>query len=232
VTLEQRFIRNGVVVPLSGEPRQLVGARVIGCVAVEPGERRAGEFQRQAKRIASECARLSLVRLLREREPRHQRALERPSLGYALGRIAAGEASGLVVADLSRLTHSVPELGRVLEWFASHHARLVAADPGFDTGEEGGRLTLQTLIEIAGWERQRLIERTRKGMHAARENGPASVADFPELRQRIEQMRAGGITLQAIADRLNAERIPTVRGGAKWRPSSVQSAAGYQRRAR
>ena len=42
-------------------------------------------------------------------------------------------------------------------------------------------------------------------------------------------MRAGGMTLQAIADRLNAERIPTVRDGAEWRPSSVQSAACYQR---
>jgi hypothetical protein len=28
---------------------------------------------------------------------------------------------------------------------------------------------------------------------------------------------------------LNAEGVPTQRGGAKWRPSSVQSAAGYKR---
>jgi hypothetical protein len=37
------------------------------------------------------------------------------------------------------------------------------------------------------------------------------------------------MTLQAIADVLNAEGIPTLRGGAQWRPSSVQSAAGYRR---
>jgi hypothetical protein len=37
------------------------------------------------------------------------------------------------------------------------------------------------------------------------------------------------MTLQAIADVLNAEGAPTARGGAKWRPSSVQSAAGYRR---
>ena len=128
---------------------------------------------------------------------------------------------------------SVPELGRVLGWFASHDARLVAAaDPGFDTGEEDGRLILQTLIEIARWERQRLSERTRNGMRAAPPTGPASVAQFPELNQRIQVMRAEGMTLQAIADRLNAERIPTVRGGTKWRPSSVQTATGHQRPAR
>ena len=233
MALDQQFIRNGVDGPSAGESRRPVGVRVIGyaSVAVEPGERYAGEFQRQAERIDSECARrgLSLVRLLREREPRHQRALERPSLGYALGRIAAGEASGVVVADLSRLTHSVPELGRVLEWFASHDARLVAANPGFDTGEQGGRLTARTIIEVARWERERLSERTRIGMQAARSKGPRQVADFPALRERIAWMREDGMTLQAIADRLNAEGVPTVRGGSKWRPSSVQTAAGYRR---
>jgi hypothetical protein len=40
------------------------------------------------------------------------------------------------------------------------------------------------------------------------------------------------MTLQAIADQLNAEGVPTPRGGAKWRPSSVQTAAGYKRRSR
>jgi hypothetical protein len=45
-------------------------------------------------------------------------------------------------------------------------------------------------------------------------------------------MRAQGMTLQAIADRLNEKGVPTVRGGAKWRPSSVQAAAGYKRRPR
>jgi hypothetical protein len=42
-------------------------------------------------------------------------------------------------------------------------------------------------------------------------------------------MRSSGMTLQAIADRLNAEGVPTLRGGKMWRPSSVQVAAGYRR---
>ena len=42
-------------------------------------------------------------------------------------------------------------------------------------------------------------------------------------------MRTAGMTLQAIADVLNSEGVPTLRGGAMWRPSSVQSAAGYRR---
>ena len=42
-------------------------------------------------------------------------------------------------------------------------------------------------------------------------------------------MRARGMTLQAIADTLNSEGVPTLRGGSEWRPSSVQAAVGYKR---
>ena len=42
-------------------------------------------------------------------------------------------------------------------------------------------------------------------------------------------MRAQGMSLQAIADRLNEEGVPTLRGGEKWPPSSVQAAVGYRR---
>ena len=51
----------------------------------------------------------------------------------------------------------------------------------------------------------------------------------PALRRRIVRMRNAGMTLQAIADRLNQEGVPTVRGGAMWRPSSVQASLGYKR---
>jgi hypothetical protein len=39
------------------------------------------------------------------------------------------------------------------------------------------------------------------------------------------------MTLQAIADSLNEEGVPTARGAARWRPSSVQSVLGYKRAA-
>jgi DNA invertase Pin-like site-specific DNA recombinase len=222
--------------PASATPKRVsreARETVLGYASVDAGhgEPSKHDLRRQAAEIAGECERreLCLLDIVQERERRHQRALERPGLGYVLGRIAAGEVSGLVVVELSRVTHSVPELGRVLAWLSRRNARLVAAVPGFDTYDEAGRLVLRTLIEVSGWERQRLVERTRIGMRAARRKGPATVADNPELSERIAGMRARGMTLQAIADQLNADCIPTVRGGARWRPSSVQAAAGYQR---
>jgi DNA invertase Pin-like site-specific DNA recombinase len=190
-------------------------------------------LRRQVEEIASECERrgLRLLEVVRERERErlHTRPLERPGLGYALGQLAAGRASGLVVSELSRVSHSVPELGRVLDWLSHRDARFVAILPGLDTDEAAGRLVVRTIIEVSRWERERLVERTRNGMLAARRKGPARVSDYPQLIGRIAGMRAAGMTLQAIANQLNAEGIPTVRGGATWRPSSVQAAAGYER---
>jgi DNA invertase Pin-like site-specific DNA recombinase len=182
--------------------------------------------------IAAECKRrgLALLETVRDREPQSASAPRRPGLGRALQRIMDGEAQGLAVAELSRLGDSVPELGRVLEWFLQSDVRLIAASPSLDTEEEAGRLAVSTIIELSRWEHERLVERTRMGMRAAQRKGPPRVADQPELRERIARMRAEGMTLQRIADRLNAEGVPTVRGGAKWRTSSVQTAAGYRRR--
>jgi hypothetical protein len=166
---------------------------------------------------------------VRDREPRRGPALSRPGLGYTLQRIFAGDAKGLVVADLSRLTHSVAELGRLLQLFLGSDVRFIAAVPALDTAEGAGLQTVRTIVEISRWEHERLVARTRNGMLAARHKGPRRVADHPELMERIARMRADGKTLQAIADHLNAEGVPTMRGGIKWRPSSVQAATGYQR---
>ncbi len=191
----------------------------------------ARDFRGQAEQIAAECCRLgaTLLQLVREREPDSGRALQRPGLAYALESIEAGDADGLVVADLSRVTRSAAELGRVLQCFVDHEARLIAIGQGLDTDTESGRLAVRTLIDVSRWEHERLVERTRNGMRAARRKGPPGVADNPQLKERIAQMRAAGMTLEAIAGQLNREGTPTVRGGAKWRPSSVQVAAGYRR---
>ena len=206
---------------------------VLGYASVqeEHDERSHGELRRQAAQIAAECERrrLNLLAVVREHERQHQRPLERPGLAYALEQIATGEASGIVVAELCRVTHSVSDLGRVLEWLAGRDARFVAAGPGLDTEEEAGRLALRAIIEVSRWERERLVERTRNGMREARRKGPASVADDPELSERIARMRA------RRRDPPSDRRRPEYRGysdGQRWRqvaPSSVQAAAGYRR---
>lgn len=209
------------------------GLPVLGyaSVATHARARHEAEFRAQVQAITAACRRrgLGLLDVVREREPDHGKSLQRPGLGYALQRIADGEAKGLVVADLSRICRSLTDLGEILEWFSRAGARLIAVKPGLDTGGQPGQLATRALINVSRWERERLSERTRKGLEAARRGGRSGVADNPKLRDRIARMRAQGMTLQAIADRLNEDGVPTVRGGAKWRPSSVQAAVGYRR---
>ena len=215
------------------------GSPVIGYASIPgPGAAARRELERQAKVIANECEcrGVRLLEIVREHEPSSGKALSRPGLAYAMERIAIGEVSGLVVSELSRVTRSAAELGRIIEWLDRSHARFIAATDGLDTNEVEGHLAADLLVEVSRWESERLSERTRKGLRAARGNGLAlgrpGVIDNPQLRERIPKMRAQGMTLQAIADRLNEEGVPTVRGGAKWRHSSVQAAAGYLRRPR
>lgn len=214
------------------------GAKAVVGYASGPGQGvgAARELEQQADTIARECAHrgLRLVEIVYEREPANGKALSRPGLAYALKRIDAGDASGLVVSELCRITRSAAELGKVIELLGRSNTRLVAIAQGFDTERVEGRLAADLLVEVSRWEFERLSERTRTGLEAARRNGNSTgrpaVVDHPHLERRIARMRADGMTLQGIADRLNEEGVPTLRGGAKWRHSSVQAAAGYRRR--
>ena len=210
--------------------------RVIGYAScIQAGPSAALELKEQAEVITAESRRrgFELIELVGEQAPASGKGLSRPGLSYALDRIRAREASGMLVVELSRITQSVSELGTIMDWLRRLDVRLIASADSFDSESEEGRLAGALLIEVSKWERNRLSERTRSGLQAARLSGRsagrAAVADDPDLSERIARMRAEGMTLQAIADRLNEEGVPTVRGGTKWRHSSVQAAAGYRR---
>jgi DNA invertase Pin-like site-specific DNA recombinase len=185
--------------------------------------------------ITSECQRrgLRLLELVREREPSNGKGLSRPGLDYALEQIGAGRAAGLIVTELSRLTRSAPDLGAIIQRLFDWDARLIAVTHGLDTDDPVARQFSDLLVEISRWERERISDRTRRGLEAARLQGRltgrAAVTDNPDLSEWITQMRSRGMTLQAIADELNKQNVPTVRGGSKWRHSSVQTAIGYRR---
>jgi peptidoglycan hydrolase-like protein with peptidoglycan-binding domain len=212
------------------------GVRALGYVSVPNADRRDdARLTKQAARIDALCEERGwlLVATVRDVEGDNGKGLDRPGLQYALERIAQGEASCLVVSHLGRLTRSAGDLGRILERLRAERGRLVAIDVGLDTGSHDGDIAADALMAIGVWERRRLGERTRKGLAAARARGAAggrpAVRDVPALQERIVAMRSAGMTLQAIADRLNAEGVPTLRGGKQWRPSSVQAATGYRR---
>lgn len=146
----------------------------------------------------------------------------RSGLAGALELLAAGEATVLVVAELRDVASSLGELVGLLGWLEEAGAELIAADVGFDSGGTGARRAVVLLREVERWDREPHPARRPRGR-------PGLSSVDPQLARRLAQLRERGLSLQAIADALNAERVPTPRGGVEWRPSSVQAALGYRR---
>ena len=213
------------------EPTTTGGAIGYTCLPAS----RNGELARDTEAIEAWCAEggLAVAKIVHDVEGQSGERAGGPALGWALDQIATGQADTLVVARLRNLSPTVASLPRLLQWFTEPERRLVAIDLRLDTATDAGRLAASALAGVGSWENERLSERTRRGLEAARSRGRgragAAVADVPELRERIVRMRKDGMTLQAIADALNEEGVPTLRGGAKWRPSSVHGATGYRR---
>ncbi len=145
-----------------------------------------------------------------------------PQLAMALEPIAAGDVSVLLVSSLRTVAGSLRELVGLIDWLSAAGAALVTEDTGLDTASSAGRTAAALLREIASWDEAPGPGRPRRGR-------PSLSRLSPELVDRIVALRATGMSLQAIADQLNAEGMPTPRGGTTWRPSSVQSALGYRR---
>jgi DNA invertase Pin-like site-specific DNA recombinase len=201
-----------------------------------PERRRAvsPESRYQARRIRAVCEARGMVlhKLVGDVQSYSGPDLERPGLMHALRLLAEGEVSCLVVTGLDRLSRSAANLGTLVQRLDELGARLVVIDIDLDTRSEEGRMAARALMQVGALERSgqpgAKPERPRPRREGSSGGRPA-VSDRPLLQRRIATMRASGMTLQAIADTLNAEGVPTLRGGAKWRPSSVQAATGYRR---
>ncbi|WP_081686497.1 peptidoglycan-binding protein [Candidatus Solirubrobacter pratensis] len=203
--------------------------RVLGYVRSRAGEPPAARLKESAETIAAWCERRGweLGQVVHDVEAPERRRVDRPGLNYALGQVADGAAAGLVCVKLSDLADSVADLGALLQAFADGDAFLVALDYDIDTSSTEGALAISALREVGEWERRRSERHARRGLAAVSTH--AAVRDDPALSARIAAMRARGMSLQAIADTLNDEGVPTIRGGSHWRPSSVQAATGYKR---
>ncbi len=150
---------------------------VIGYVAVAPGADR--DLDRVAEDIGSWCERRGwhLTQLVHDVEPANERIADRPGLGYALDRIAAGHVAGIIVTHLGDLTGSVTELAGILRWLHEADAFVIEMDGSTEVDD----LASGALLAIGEWERERIADRTRPGLPVMRASGEhASVRDDPE----------------------------------------------------
>jgi site-specific DNA recombinase len=151
------------------------------------------------------------------------KTLNRPGLQRALAALKAGEAEGLLVLKLDRLTRSVRDLGELLENYFQRSA-LLSLQEQCDTSTAAGRLVLNLLTSVAQWERESTGERTRTALQHKKSQGVKLGA--PSLKDgatiaRAAALKAEGLTLRQVAEQLTAEGFQTLRGG-RWEAMTVK----------
>ena len=194
---------------------------LIGYVRIAPrerdDERPSLDIQRRGLENAAAAKGWELVGI--EEDVRSGRSLRRPGLRAALAACRAGEADGIAVARLDRLTYSLADLAELVREAVDGGYTIVSLQPAVDIASDGGRAVGEVLAEAATWQPRGIATagRALTGRPGRPSSTPAAVAE------RIRDLRARGMTLQAICDTLNREGVPTPRGGAEWRPTSLRS---------
>ncbi len=156
----------------------------------------------------------------------------RKALSQAIALLDEGRADVLVVTKLDRLARSVVDFAGLVAHAKREGWSVVVLAQGIDLTTATGRLTANVLASVAQWEAEMTSERTKEGLRAAKAKGvrlgrQSTMA--PEVLARMATWREEGLSLRAVAQRLNAEGVPTGQGGKEWRASSVRAAlASYQ----
>jgi len=157
---------------------------VIGYVSLSEEERlvHGEDYEPQIEAIEAFCRQrgFRLVRIVRDVESRGSDAAGLP---YACQLLAGGQARGLVVERLGRLTHSPARLAVLLRWLADSGRTLNAIGNALDTSTAAGRVTADSLIVVGGWDHERAVRRR------APNSGRPAVQDLPDLRERIAALR-------------------------------------------
>jgi len=168
-----------------------------------------------------------------------KQAGNRPEFQAAIALLKSGEADGLIVAKLDRLGRNVADLLKLVdEVIAPLGKSLVILDSQIDTSSPQGRMVLTMLGAMAEMERAVIRERVERGRQAKADKGGYAFGAPPigkkavdgelvpdEAEQEtialIHRHRKSGKSPQRIADFLNAQSIPTKRGGV-WHHSTVR----------
>ncbi len=185
--------------------------------------RRAGR-ERQA--LAAACRRRGW-RVLESVDEVDLAAKERnaPALEQALRLLERGEANALVAAKRERPEQALPELAALLASAQEQGWALIALECAAQPATPAASASTSVLASFARCERGSISERTKAALAAARAQG-VRLGRPPQMSEyalgRIRRERAAGKSLAAIADGLNADRIPTAQGGRQWYPATVR----------
>jgi len=96
---------------------------------------------------------------------------DRPALQKLLQDIRDKKIDCVVVYKVDRLSRSLSDFVKVLQFFEEQQVTFVSITQHFNTNTSMGRLTLNILLSFAQFEREIISERTKDKMSAARKKG-------------------------------------------------------------
>lgn len=146
----------------------------------------------------------------------------RPKFTELLSRLGPGDY--LVSTTISRFSRSVVDFASLIERSQAAGWTLVVTDMDLDTSTATGRFCAGVMIQFAQFERELISERTKAALAVLKSKGiklgrPAMRT--PETADLIRSLRQT-MTLVEVADKLNADGIPTPSGQGKWHGSMVR----------
>lgn len=208
--------------------------RVIGYIRVSTdGQEASGlGLEDQETKVRAYCSLYDLELVAIHKDAASGKNLNRTGLQDALAAMKAGQAEGIVVAKLDRLTRSVKDMGALLDSYFRESFAFHSVGEQINTTTAAGRLVLNVLTSVAEWERETIGERTKAAMGVKRKRGEYTGGHVPfgfqdiggklvpvpaeqQILGRINELRADGNTYQAIADQLNVDGV-TTKTGRPW----------------
>ena len=123
-------------------------------------------------------------------EKKTGKSRQRPELERLLEQLREGDV--IIVAKYDRLARSLRDLIDLVEIIKERKAGFRSIAEDIDTTTPTGRLIFHVFGSIAEFERERIVERTKEGLAAARKRGriggrPPALSD--DARVEIKRMR-------------------------------------------
>lgn len=196
------------------------------------------DAQERELRRAAEAAGFEEVELIREEGRSGKSISGRPALRAALDRLDTGDAAALFVTRVDRLARSTQDFLTIIDRANRNEWRLVLLDLNLDTSSYQGRFVITVMSALAEMERNIIAERQKdvhKDRRARGKRWGVDLGPLPEtaedLRTRILDEVAAGVSYNEVARRLNKDGIKSSRGG-RWYAASVKNVVEQDRRAK
>lgn len=157
--------------------------------------------------------------------------LKRDGLDQALKIVRSGEASGIVVSKLDRLSRRVLDYSTLMDTAQKEGWSIIILDPDIDLRNPIGKMIAGILALFAEFERDMISQRTMDGLAEKRAAGvrlgrPRSVDD--RVLKQIIRAYVQKPNYSAIARWLNETGVPTPQGGKMWYPMTISNIVNSQ----